>query len=350
MELGQWSWGDMWRPISGLKLLHSIVERQRTNSALYGRQSKATNRGRTLPQAVGNVQLNARFLDFQSLRGRAAEFCSWGKECQILWDDLRERFLQGNETRIHQLKIELKQDRKSVSEYYSKLKSLWDGLELYLDLSACTCDASAQIAAQKENEKVHQFLIGLNPEFSIIRSQILSIDPLSNVNRAHSMAALDEAQRLIAQRRDSSSEVMGFAAKVAIDSEGSNPNFSSNRGDFKPRAPLLPELKPCEPTKLERKSVGTVSVRRKLWVFLVLYSVDARRREFRVRFIQFRTIEQALFGQAISDASGPTESWAMEAQSVSPAFLFPESSKPYGGPGPGPWRIDSGPQQVSTSL
>ncbi|PKI38036.1 hypothetical protein CRG98_041566 [Punica granatum] len=136
------------------------------------------------------------------------------------------RMISGNDSR---------KDRKSVSEYYSKLKSLWDELELYLDLPACTCDAGAQIAAQKEKGKVHQFLIGLNPDFSTIRSQILSMDPLPNVNKAHSMAAHDEAQRLIAQRRESHSEMMGFAAKVAIDSGGSNPNFGPNRGDFKPR-------------------------------------------------------------------------------------------------------------------
>ncbi|PKI73560.1 hypothetical protein CRG98_006141 [Punica granatum] len=160
------------------------------------------------------------------------------KNAKILWDDLRERFSQGNETKIHQLKSDiclLRQDRKSVSEYYSKLKSLWDELDLYLDLPACTCDADVRMAAQKEKEKVHQFLIGLNPEFSTILSQILSIEPLPNANRAHSMAAHDETQRLIAQGRDSSSDVMGFAAKIAIDSGDSNPNFGPNRGDFKPR-------------------------------------------------------------------------------------------------------------------
>ncbi|PKI55652.1 hypothetical protein CRG98_023963 [Punica granatum] len=44
-------------------------------------------------------------------------------------------------------------DRKSVLEYYSKLNSLSDELDLYLDLPACTCDASVRIAAQKEKEK-----------------------------------------------------------------------------------------------------------------------------------------------------------------------------------------------------
>ncbi|PKH47756.1 hypothetical protein CRG98_050448, partial [Punica granatum] len=161
------------------------------------------------------------------------------KNAKVLWDDLKEHFSQGNETRIHQLKTDMclpKQERKLVSEYYSKLKSLWDELKLYLNLPACTCDAGAQLAAHKEKEKVHQFIIGFNPEFSTIWYQILSMDPLSNVNRAHSMATHDEAQRLVTQGRDSSSEAMGFAAKIANDFGCGNPNFaSSNRGDFKTR-------------------------------------------------------------------------------------------------------------------
>ncbi|OWM78115.1 hypothetical protein CDL15_Pgr014934 [Punica granatum] len=85
---------------------------------------------------------------FNHLDEELQNFVVGAKNAKILWDDLRERFSQGNESRIHQLKTDiclLRQDKKSVSEYYSKLKSLWDELELYLDLRACTCDAGAQI-------------------------------------------------------------------------------------------------------------------------------------------------------------------------------------------------------------
>ncbi|PKI50590.1 hypothetical protein CRG98_029030 [Punica granatum] len=116
-------------------------------------------------------------------------------------------------------------------------------LNLYLNLPVCSCDAGAQLAAHKEKERVHQFLIGLNPDFSTIRSQILSMDPLPTVNRAHSMAAHDETQRLITQDRDSSSEALGFAAKIANEFGAVNPNFvDSNRGDFKSRGRLFCDL------------------------------------------------------------------------------------------------------------
>lgn len=48
--------------------------------------------------------------------------------------DLEERYSQGNSIRIHQLKREITlvgQGSLNVSEYFSKLKELWDELRTY---------------------------------------------------------------------------------------------------------------------------------------------------------------------------------------------------------------------------
>lgn len=65
-------------------------------------------------------------------------------DAKVLWDDLRERFSQGNQTRIYQLKSEiclLKQEGQTVQKYYSKMKALWDELENYLETPNCSCGA-----------------------------------------------------------------------------------------------------------------------------------------------------------------------------------------------------------------
>ncbi|CAA0821435.1 Unknown protein [Striga hermonthica] len=93
-------------------------------------------------------------------------------DARAMWDELKERFSQGNVPRIHQLKAEinlLRQDGQSVTEYFTKLKGLWDKLADYTDTvtctcAGCTCDVSKRLAAEREIEMLHQFLMGLNTE------------------------------------------------------------------------------------------------------------------------------------------------------------------------------------------
>ena len=52
-----------------------------------------------------------------------------------LWPDLKECYSQGNEIRIHQLKHEITLTRQGnliVTDYFTKLKTLWDELGAYL--------------------------------------------------------------------------------------------------------------------------------------------------------------------------------------------------------------------------
>lgn len=52
-----------------------------------------------------------------------------------VWNNLEERFSQGDLIRIVELQQEayaIKQDSKFVTEFYSTLKVLWEELELYM--------------------------------------------------------------------------------------------------------------------------------------------------------------------------------------------------------------------------
>ncbi|RVW84995.1 hypothetical protein CK203_037699 [Vitis vinifera] len=63
----------------------------------------------------------------------------------------------------------LRQEQLSVSAYYTKLKGLWDELASY--------NAAAH-GAQQDQQKLMQFLMGLNESYSAIRGQILLMNPL----------------------------------------------------------------------------------------------------------------------------------------------------------------------------
>jgi hypothetical protein len=67
-----------------------------------------------------------------------------------VWPDLNEQFSQGNLSRIFELKqqgiAEHRQQQQSITVYYTTLKSFWDVLGSYNNLSTCNC------AGLKQNE------------------------------------------------------------------------------------------------------------------------------------------------------------------------------------------------------
>ncbi|GAU46985.1 hypothetical protein TSUD_403190 [Trifolium subterraneum] len=120
-----------------------------------------------------------------------------------IWNDLRERFSQGDLIRISELQrdiYDLKQENRSVTEFYSELKLLWKEHELYLPIPTCTCrvrcNCEAMRAARNNHLLLHtiRFLTGLNDNFSVVKSQILLMDPLPTMNKVFSMVIQHERQ------------------------------------------------------------------------------------------------------------------------------------------------------------
>ncbi|KAL0431926.1 UNVERIFIED_CONTAM: hypothetical protein Sradi_0818600 [Sesamum radiatum] len=74
-----------------------------------------------------------------------------------MWNDLDERFSQGNTPRIHQLKTEMMntlQQGMTVSAYYTKLKGIWDELGIYSQIPPCTCGSAKAFTAQEERQQL----------------------------------------------------------------------------------------------------------------------------------------------------------------------------------------------------
>jgi len=71
-----------------------------------------------------------------------------------------------------------------VGGFWHKLTNLWNHPENHVKVPTCTCSgckcgASGKIIAMYEDDKTHQFLMGLNDDtVAQIRSQILAQEPL----------------------------------------------------------------------------------------------------------------------------------------------------------------------------
>ena len=109
---------------------------------------------------------------------------------------MRERYSQGNEIQIHQLRREIaltSQETMNVIEYFTKLKTLWDELSAHFVMPNCNCIKEFSLYKHLEAERVHQFLMGLDSsQFGVVRSSILSLEPLPNLNKVYSMILHEE--------------------------------------------------------------------------------------------------------------------------------------------------------------
>ncbi|KAE8666011.1 Dihydroorotase [Hibiscus syriacus] len=115
-----------------------------------------------------------------------------------VWTDLKERFDKVDGSRIFFLHREiatLSQGDSTVSAYFTRLKLLWDEYHALVPLSACNCEVSQQNSKHIAQQKLLQFLMGLNETYSAIRNQVLIMQPLPSVNQAYSMIVQEEAQR-----------------------------------------------------------------------------------------------------------------------------------------------------------
>ncbi|XP_023766036.1 uncharacterized protein LOC111914554 [Lactuca sativa] len=95
-----------------------------------------------------------------------------------IWDDLHERFGKESLPRAYELKQKIaatRQDGNSVSVYYTKLHTLWDEMSSILPFpkcscNHCTCEIGKRLVEFQEKERLYQFLMGLDFQFSVIKT------------------------------------------------------------------------------------------------------------------------------------------------------------------------------------
>ncbi|XP_057971056.1 uncharacterized protein LOC131159875 [Malania oleifera] len=103
-----------------------------------------------------------------------------------------------NASQIFKLKTQLwltKQGDREVTEYYIKMLGLWQKLDLSCEEEwECTGD-SVRFKKKMENERVFEFLLGLNRELDDLRSKILGCRPLPTIREVFSEVRREESRR-----------------------------------------------------------------------------------------------------------------------------------------------------------
>ncbi|KAJ0581372.1 putative RNA-directed DNA polymerase [Helianthus annuus] len=106
-----------------------------------------------------------------------------------------------------------------VSAYYTKLRGLWDEMQSFLPTpkckcNGCTCGLGKSLRELREKEQLYEFLMGLDGDFSVIRTQILTTKPITSLGNAYHLVAEDEKQRTISGGKRPVNEAVAFQASV----------------------------------------------------------------------------------------------------------------------------------------
>ncbi|KAI5423719.1 hypothetical protein KIW84_030081 [Lathyrus oleraceus] len=97
---------------------------------------------------------------------------------------------------------------KRFVSYSRHLKKIWNELSTYITKITCTCEKCvckwAMILSKEcEDERVHQFLMGLNDDLNgILLSNIIAQDLLPSLNRVYSLVVQEERHKTIPKRRE----------------------------------------------------------------------------------------------------------------------------------------------------
>ncbi|XP_038693768.1 uncharacterized protein LOC119991495 [Tripterygium wilfordii] len=173
---------------------------------------------------------------WRSVKPTIASSILYCKTVFTAWKDLEDRFSQGNNLQIYQIRqeiVEHRQGQLSVSEYYTTLKDLWDELASYHEPIQCDCEGSKTLAERVEKERVMQFLMGLNDTYSTVRGSILMMNTLPDTRRTHGLILQHERQMDVANRRETLPNTHAMLA-----SRTTAPKGSSNSGNFNSHKPL----------------------------------------------------------------------------------------------------------------
>ena len=97
---------------------------------------------------------------------------------------------------------------------------MWSELSNYIKIPRCTCgkcecEVGAQVVKLMEEERTHQFLMGLDDEvYGTVRSQVLAQDPLPSLDRIFNMIHQEENHKRLMLGRDNRNEAaMAFVMR-----------------------------------------------------------------------------------------------------------------------------------------
>ncbi|XP_010530489.1 PREDICTED: uncharacterized protein LOC104807073 [Tarenaya hassleriana] len=116
-----------------------------------------------------------------------------------------------------------RQKGSPVESYFGRLTKLWDDLVTLRPLKVCrcglcNCNLSADWEKQRQEDRLYEFLLGLDDKYGIVRSNLLSRQPLPSVEKAYMVVTQDEASKdsVSVDISDAAAFSVNFASKPRV--------------------------------------------------------------------------------------------------------------------------------------
>lgn len=148
--------------------------------------------------------------------------------------------MQSNGPRQFQLRRELSnltQNDLSVTQYFTKMKTIWDELSQFRPscvCSQCSCGGVLRLCSYFETEFVLSFLMGLNDSLNNTRSQILLLDPLPSIHRVFAMMVQEEHQRSLNSLASAPGNMLTLATRFENPNARFDPSNQAKKSSFMP--------------------------------------------------------------------------------------------------------------------
>ena len=125
--------------------------------------------------------------------------CMFLATVRDIWDALQRTYSKaGDAAQVYKIKVKTmaaKQGNKTITEYANQLDSLWQELDHFRVIKTkCPKDA-AVLKDFTEQDRVYDFLVGLNPEFDQVRIQILGKPNVPCFNEVVALIRSEESRR-----------------------------------------------------------------------------------------------------------------------------------------------------------
>nr|XP_017256623.1 PREDICTED: uncharacterized protein LOC108226191 [Daucus carota subsp. sativus] len=150
-----------------------------------------------------------------------AQSCLYFDYASEIWSDLEDRFGFSTLSQVYSVEqklADLSQGSKSVSSFFTEIRTLWDALAdasppVRCICTKCTCNVNHRLLQKQQEHRLVQFMMKLSDKFSTIRGNVLmqQQQQLPTVSQAFRIFSQEERHQEVSQIV-SNTESLAFVA------------------------------------------------------------------------------------------------------------------------------------------